>query len=491
MAEKLLVAGAGIAGLGVALAFGGTGHEVTLLDRDPEPPSDSLEDAFTSWERRGATQLRHSHGFLGRLTVLLRDRHPALLEELFANGVRALDFQFGLPPGLREKYKPQPGDEDLKILFSRRTTMELVLRRHVQRFSNVRIVPDTGIHGVLTRRDGSALVAEGLKVEIGGEMQEMRADIVVDASGRNSAFPDWLRAEGLDIREETAPTGILYFTRHYKLLDGAEEPLRDATPLAADLGYIKYGVFMADNRHFSITLATPEIESDLRTMIMRTEIFDAICQTLPGTARWVEQTRSEPVSPIYAMGNLQSVWRHYLKDGEPQVLDFFAVGDAAVRTNPLYGRGCSAGVVHAHVLREVLEANGDARERAKVFDRRTRETLRPFYDTMARQDQQAIRRAHHQRNPAYKPGFRARMAKSFVEDGLVPAIRGDITVLRAFSRGFHMLDDPSNWLKRPEIIATILKFWRMPKAQKAERGYYPPPLGPSRGEMLTRLGIAA
>ncbi|HVP85216.1 MAG TPA: hypothetical protein VMS78_10875 [Rhizomicrobium sp.] len=491
MAENILVAGAGIAGLGVALAFGGTEHEVTLLDRDPEPPGDSLEDAFTSWERRGATQLRHSHGFLGRLTVLLRDRHPALLEELFANGVRALDFQFGIPPHLREKYKPQPGDEDLRILFSRRTTMELVLRRHVQQFANIRVVPDAGIHGILTRRDGSALVAEGIKAEIDGKMQDLRGDIIVDASGRNTAFPDWLRADGIEVREETAPTGILYFTRHYRLLDGAEEPLRDATPLAADLGYIKYGVFAADNRHFSITLATPEIESDLRTMIMRPEVFEAICATLPGTERWVEKTRAEPVSAIYSMGNLQSVWRHYLKDGEPQVLNFFAVGDAAVRTNPLYGRGCSAGVVHAHVLREVLDAEGDTRARAKIFERRTRETLRPFYDAMARQDGVAIRRARHERDANYKPGLRARMAKSFIEEGLVPALRGDLTVLRAFSRGFHMLDDPSHWLKRPEILATILKFWRMSKAQKAAHGYYPPKLGPSRAEMLTKLGIAA
>lgn len=491
MAEKLLVAGAGIAGLGVALAFGGTEHEVILLDRDPEPPEDSLEDAFHSWERRGATQLRHSHGFLGRLTVLLRDRHPALLEELFASGVRALDFQVGIPIPLRAKYKPQAGDEDLRILFSRRTTLELVMRRHVRRFPNVRIIPDAGIHGVLTRRDGSALVADGLKVEIGGEMREMRGDIIVDASGRNSAFPDWLRAEGVEVREESAPAGILYFTRHYKLLDGAEEPLRDPTPLAADLGYIKYGVFAADNRHFSITLATPEIEADLRMAIMRPEVFEAICEALPGTARWVEKARSEAVSPIYSMGNLQSVWRHYLKNGEPQVLNFFAAGDAAVRTNPLYGRGCSAGVVHAHVLREVLEANADPRARAKAFEDRTCETLRPFYDAMARQDRAAIRRAHHERDPSYKPGIRARMAKSFVEDGLVPAIRGDMTVLRAFSRGFHMLDDPTSWMKRPEIIATILKFWRMPKAQKRAAGFYPPVLGPSRTEMLNRLGIAA
>jgi 2-polyprenyl-6-methoxyphenol hydroxylase-like FAD-dependent oxidoreductase len=491
MAEKLLVAGAGIAGLGVALAFGGSAYEVTLLDRDPEPPRDSLEEAFYSWERRGATQLRHSHGFLGRLTVLLRDRHPALLEELYANGVRALDFKFGIPPQLRQTYKPQPGDEDLKILFSRRTTMELVLRRHVQRFANVRIIPNAGIRGILTRRQASAIAADGWKVEIDGDLQDMRGDIIVDASGRNSAVPDWLRADGIALEEETAPTGILYFTRHYRLLDGAEEPQRGATPLAADLGYIKYGVFAADNRHFSITLATPEIESDLRTMIMRPEVFEAVCEALPGTARWIEKTRAEPVTAIYAMGNLKSVWRHYLKDREPQILNFFAVGDAAVRTNPLYGRGCSAGMVHAHVLREVLEADNDPRRRAMAFDKRTRETLRPFYDAMVRQDRIAIRRAEHERDANYKPGLRARMAKSFVEDGLVPALRGDMTVLRAFSRGFHMLDNPSNWMKRPEIMATILKFWRMPKAEKAARGYYPPKLGPSRAEMLARLGIAA
>lgn len=491
MAEKILVAGAGIAGLGVALAFGGSDHRVTLLDRDPEPPDDSLEEAFYSWERRGATQLRHSHGFLGRLTVLLRDRHPALLEELFASGVRNLDFEYGLPPALKGKYRPQPGDEDLKILFSRRTTLELVMRRHIRRFANVEIIPDAGIHGILTRRDASALVADGLKVETRGEMSEMRADIIVDASGRNSTFPDWLQAEGVEVREETAPAGILYFTRHYKLLDGAEEPARDAAPLAADLGYIKYGVFIADNRHFSITLATPEIEENLRMAIMRPEVFEAICDSLPGTARWVEKTRSEAASPIYSMGNLQSVWRHYLKNGEPQILNFFAVGDAVVRTNPLYGRGCSAGMVHAHILGEVLASNSDPRDQARVFDTRTREALRPFYEVMARQDRVAISRAHHERDMNYKPGLRARMTKSFIEDGLVPALRGDMTVLRAFSRGFHMLDDPSNWMKRPEIMMTILKFWRMSKAEKRARGLYPPVLGPSRAEMLTKLGIAA
>src|ERR1041385_6225814 len=64
MREKILVAGSGIAGLGAALALGGGSRDVTILDRDPPPPEGSAEDAFYNWERKGATQLRHSHAFL-------------------------------------------------------------------------------------------------------------------------------------------------------------------------------------------------------------------------------------------------------------------------------------------------------------------------------------------------------------------------------------------------------------------------------------------
>jgi len=47
------------------------------------------------------------------------------------------------------------------------------------------------------------------------------------------------------------------------------------------MGFIKYGVFPADNGCFSITLSVPEIEETLRLAVMRPEIFDRICQLLP------------------------------------------------------------------------------------------------------------------------------------------------------------------------------------------------------------------
>jgi 2-polyprenyl-6-methoxyphenol hydroxylase-like FAD-dependent oxidoreductase len=486
--EHILIAGAGIAGLGAALAFGDGKHRVTVLDRDPAPPDASPEEAFQTWERRGATQLRHSHAFLGRLTTLIARRYPELMKELLANGARIFNYQDALPPTLHDAYVPAAGDDELVFLFSRRTTLELVMRKYASHLPGVEFIADAGVRGLIAQRKKELLVVEGLQVEREGRVEEMRADAVIDATGRNSSFPDWLRAEGCEIAEEESPAGILYFTRHYRLRDGTDEPPRDGTPAAGDLGYIKFGVFVADNRHFSITLAIPEIESDLRMAAMKPEIFESICASIRGAARWTE--RAEPASQIFAMGNLKSVWRRYLKAGEPQALNFFAIGDAALRTNPLYGRGCSAGVVHAHILRDAFHMSENPRTRAIIFERETQKALRSFYETMVKQDIQAIRRAEHERDPNYRPRMKARIAKSFIEDGIVPATRGDLHVSRALSRSFHMLDPPAAWLKDADVMARIMKIWAMPERAKRARGFYPPKFGPNRNEMLARLGLA-
>jgi 2-polyprenyl-6-methoxyphenol hydroxylase-like FAD-dependent oxidoreductase len=489
--ERVLVAGAGIAGLGAALALGDGGRDVVLLDRDPPPPDTSPDDAFQHWERRGATQLRHSHAFLGRLTALIRHKYPDLLDELLAEGTRLLGYADVLPPQIAKAYTPAPGDEDMKLLLSRRTTLELVMRRYAARLPGITFVTNAAVRGILSHRENGKCVVEGLQVERGGVLEDMRADVIVDASGRNTNFPQWFGADGVDIREEASPCGILYFTRHYRLRDGQHEPAQDGSPGGGDLGYIKFAVFIADNRHFSVTLAVPEIETDLRMAIVKPQIFDAICMALPAIARWTDPSRAEPASTVYSMGNLHNTWRHYLKDGVPHVLNFFALGDAAVRTNPLYGRGCSSGVVEAHILREALDATSDPLERARRYERDIEKAIRPYFDSMVKLDLQAIRRAANERNPDYKPRLRARIIKSFAEDGLVPAQRGDVEVSRALSRIFHMLDEPATLFKRPALIARILRIWAMPKARKRALDYYVPPLGPERGEMLSRLGLAA
>ncbi|MBV9046144.1 MAG: FAD-dependent oxidoreductase [Alphaproteobacteria bacterium] len=491
--EHVLVAGSGIAGLGAALAFGGGTRRVTIVDRDPPPPAGSAEEAFYSWERRGATQLRHSHAFLGRLTTLIRERYPDLMAELLHEGTRLFGFEDGLTPTLAQGYVPSKGDEDLKLLFSRRTTLELILRRYTARQVGVTFINDAGVRGPIVRHDDGKLYVDGLKVEHNDAVKEMRADVTVDATGRNTLFPDWLRVEGATIKEDSKPCGILYYTRHYKLRDGQDEPPRGGNepPGGGDLGYIKFGVFIADNRHFSVTLAVPEIESVLRTAIVKPENFDAACLAMPGAARWVDPKRAEPVSRVFSMGELHNVWRHYVKDGVPQALNFFAIGDAAVRTNPLYGRGCSSGVVEAHLLRAALDSSDDPVERALTYEREITKAIRPYYDSMVQLDLQAIRRAQHERDPNYQPGLRARIMKSFTEDALMPAQRGNVDVSRAMSRVFHMLDEPQAMLRNPRVLAGVLGMWATSGAEKKRRGLYPAKMGPDRAGMMKLLNIAA
>lgn len=487
MTEKILIVGAGIAGLGAAMALGGTGREVTVLDRDPPPPDTSVEKAFYEWERKGVTQLRHSHVFLGKLFSLIRDKHPRLLKELMEAGAREISFRDGLPPWLATDYQPEPGDADMSFLFSRRTTLEFVMRRYAQSLPGVTFITEAFVRGVETERDKGALRVVGLTVEKDGVVQHPRAEVVIDASGRYTSFPDWLREKGCTIPEEEEPAGILYYTRHYRLREGASEPDRNGAPGAGDLGYIKYGIFAADNRHFSLTLAVPEIETEMRKIVVRPETFDRIAALMPGAGRWTDPARAEPVSKVFSMGNLKSVWRDYVPSGKPEVLGFFAIGDSTVRTNPLYGRGCSSGIMQAHALAEALAQTPDAAERARTFEARLKADIRPFYDAMVKQDLQAIRRAENEQKPDYKPSFKSRMIKSFAEDGIGPATRSDIRVLRALMRPFNMLEAPTLWLKNLDVVGRVLWTWAKPKSWKQK--YYPPSLGPKRDEMLKELAI--
>lgn len=488
MSEKILIVGAGIAGLGAAMALGGTGREVTVLDRDPPPPDTSVEKAFYEWERKGVTQLRHSHVFLGKLFSLIRDKHPRLLQDLFKAGAREQKFSDGLPPELTARYEPEPADNDLSILFSRRTTLEFVMRRYAQSLPGVTFEPESLVRGIHSERDGDGhLRVTGLSVERNGIVSDRHADVVIDASGRFTVFPDWLRAQGSTIPEEEEPAGILYYTRHYRLRDGASEPPRDGVPGAGDLGYIKYGIFNADNRHFSLTLAVPEIETEVRKVVVRPETFDKIASLLPGAGRWTDPARAEPVSKVFSMGNLKSVWRDYVPAGKPEVLGFFAIGDATVRTNPLYGRGCSSGIMQAHALAETLDETKDPSARAIEFEARLKKEIRPFYDAMVKQDLQAIRRAENEQKPDYKPSLKGRIIKSFAEDGIGPATRSDIRVLRAIMRPFNMLEHPTLWLKNLGIVSRVLWTWAKPKSWKKK--FYPPSLGPKRDQMLKELAI--
>ncbi|HYD45724.1 MAG TPA: FAD-dependent oxidoreductase [Phenylobacterium sp.] len=486
--DEVLVVGAGMAGLFAALSLAPTGRRILVLERDGPPPEGDADQAFETWHRRGVGHLRHSHAFLARLRTVIRDEHPQLLADLMAAGCREIGFSDMLTEQHKPAYRPEPEDADLVILTSRRTTLELVMRRYVERLPNVELRP-----GVWARRllleDGPPPKVRGVLAETAEGEVEIPATVVVDAAGRTSQLVEQLIEAGAAIEEESETAGILYFTRHYRLRPGASEPPRGKRPASGDLGYLKFGVFPGDGGCFSITIAVPEIEMELRQSIVRPETFDAVCREMPGLVPWLAPDVSEPVSKVFGMGDLHSRWREFAPRGEAAAYGFFPMGDALVRTNPLYGRGCSFAAVQAGLLRAALDETPFPGERLTTYARLIREELRPYYLDMRRQDRAAIRRARQALTPNHRSTLRSRMLKSFAEDGVAIAVRSDVALMRAAMRGFHMLEHPSAWLKRPENMAKVLRHWATPRAAKADA--YPLKPGPARSELMAAVGLDA
>lgn len=487
MNERVLVIGAGMAGLWTALALAPTGREVTLLERDPPPPQGGADEAFDRWTRRGVGHLRHSHAFLARLRLIIRDQHPNLLAELQTAGCRDLGFEGGLTDIHKRSYTPDPVDNDLAVLTSRRTTLELVMRRYVERQPNVTIRSGAFVRELLLGVDAVPTVI-GVVIEDASGRRELSADFVVDSAGRTSDAIEQLREAGAVIPEESEDCGILYYTRHYRLNPGVTEPERGEAPLTGDLEYLKFGVFPGDNGCFSITLCVPEIEEELRKKIVDPAIFDACCASLPGLTPWIDPATATPISRVFGMGDLHSRWRDFAPQGKAAVLGFFPVGDSLVRSNPLYGRGCSFAAVSAHLLRDALQMFEDPAARLEAYQRRIGAELRPHHDAMRDADRSAIRRARQVLTPDHQPNLKSRITKRFLEDGVAIAIRSDIDLFRAALRGFHMLEDPQAWLKRPKNLAKVVGYWARGKTRNAEA--YRPRGGPEREAMLRGLGLS-
>jgi 2-polyprenyl-6-methoxyphenol hydroxylase-like FAD-dependent oxidoreductase len=457
---QVVVVGAGVGGLGAALALSRQGHDVTVVERDRTPLPHNPDEAF-EWDRRGAPQVRHSHAMLARLRLLLRDRFPDVLSALYDAGVTDWPLTDKLPPTIDDP-SPQPGDDELVMLACRRTTFEWVLRRtvlaapHVRLLDGVAVDALVGAHGVVT----------GVHTDAG----TFDADVVVAANGRRGDVPSWLADVGVECPEIEEDTGIIYLSRFYRLREGAETP-DQIGPIGGDLGYLKYATFIGDNRTFSVTFAIPVDDAELRAKLLDPETFERAGAVLVATQPWVDAARAEPITPVHVMAKLLN--RHRRFDG---VLGFHAVGDAHTCTNPLYGRGCSLAMVQATLLADAVAEHGhDAAARAETYEAASAEHIEPWYHAAVMADRDG-------RGEIGDEDPRAFM-RNVMRDGLAPAMRTDQRVFRAFLRTFNLLTTPDALLRDGELITRIVEVYNDRDNRPPE-----PELGPpSRADFIAQL----
>jgi 2-polyprenyl-6-methoxyphenol hydroxylase-like FAD-dependent oxidoreductase len=487
-AKHVIIVGGSVTGLGAALALSADGHRVTILERDATPMPASHVEAFEQWDRRGSPQVRHSHALLGRLYCLIRDHAPDLLEKLRACGAEELPM-IELARRTQPDLVAEPGDENATLLACRRITFEYVLRRHVLDSGRVAFrdgVEVTGLDAV-PGVDGAPPLVRGVKlVRPDGTRETLRADLVVDASGRRSKLADWLEAVGAPRPvEHSEPCGIFYSSRFYRIKPGVTPP-QLSNGLGQDLGYLKIGLFPGDANIFSLTLAASPDDDVLRGLL-RLRGFERAAAALPFVRDWVDPTVSEPVSDVHGMSNLRNTRRFLVQNGEPLALGVVAIGDALIHTNPIAGRGCSLGWVSAFLLAESLrKAPDDLRQLALELDAGVTREIVPWYELQLQQDRDAIevdamqRRGEDPLQIERPDGSQDPKAftRSLLREGLGHALRDDVNVLRAFMKVMNLLEPPQDLLKKPEIFQSVLSAW-------SDRHNRPPlAVGPTRSEMI-------
>ena len=481
--QDIAVIGGGMAGMLAALVLARDGHRVTVYERDDTDLPDTADEAFDEWDRRGAPHARQSHALLARLRRFLRMRAPDVLEELLAQGATELSVERILPPDIEDR-APRPGDEDLVLLCCRRLTIEWVLRKAVPAEPGITWRGGVGVAGLLAD-EATVPEVRGVRLDDGSTVE---ADLVVIGGGRNSQVLDWIAELGGAVQpiEEQSEAGIVYLSRFYRLNEGRELPLLTKDGAGGDLGYLAFAGFYGDNQTFSVTFGVPTTDREMMSALRDEDSWEAAIRALTPLAPWTEDGLAEPITGVESMARLRNRVRRFVVEDEPVVTGLVVIGDAALATNPWYGKGCSSAGIAAEALSNALVAHGrDRTALAHAMDHAVRTELEPHYTLACRQDADRMK-LHAAMHSGSEPDAMAAATRDFVVHGLLPATRTDPDVFRSFFRSFNMLDAPDALMSDPAVLAGAMKAL----AAKDERPPAPS-LGPPREELLAVMAAAA
>lgn len=360
---RVVIIGAGPAGLFAGAGLARRGHEVVAVERDPGPAADG------SWPRLGVMQFHHAHAFRNQVVEALRCELPDAMRRWVAAGAEPAELQL-------------PGGHRLPMgVRSRRATFEGALR------AAALDQPGFGVRrghadGVTSRRGRAA----GVRID----GAELPADLVIDASGRAGRATRSLRPAVTS----GGPCGIAYVDRQYQLHPGADPgPMRSPIAWQASFDGYQAILFMHERGIFSVLLVRRADDRDL-AQLRHEDAFTAACQAIPGLAEWVDPGRARPVTPVLPGGPLLNAYRGQTgPDGRLALPGLVFVGDAVATTTPTFGRGVTTTLLQAQRLLQLIDEHGtDAAAVGESFDAWCAEWIKPWVDDHVHMDEATRRR---------------------------------------------------------------------------------------------------
>lgn len=470
--QHVAIIGAGIGGLMSALALNRHGIEVDLFERDPAPNHNVEPENSWDWLRKGVPQSLHPHFFMGRLRVLLEENYPELVAQLFAAGADESRLQDYVYPPLAHRISAAEDDSQLSTINCRRTTFEMTVRHYVESLSDITIHNQAKVVG-LDISPGDPIEVTGVQIETDGVVQTLSVDAVIDASGRFSKLVQSLKDAGADIQEDQRDSGIWYFTRHYRIKPGQSFPDVFGLP-GAQFEDFTVGALPADNGYFTVTFQVYREDKALASALRDPDHFQTVAEGTNQVAPWVDPDRAQPTSNVHGFGQMDSFWRKTVIDDQPTVLNYFPVGDACLRSNPKYGRGCTWSTLAAHDLSDLLAEDATPADRVRRYEQALEDAFRRDWLTMRdidRSTERAFEVAMGKRAPSLSERISQRV-QYFVNEAILlePALFRDLW------RGYNGLQNMDKWSRNPKNWVRLIRAWH-------QRRMHGPLLDSQRGRL--------
>lgn len=362
-----IVIGGSITGMLAARVLADHFERVTVIERDQVPD----EPGF----RKGVPQSRHIHLLLLRGKQILEQLFPGLVSDLIMAGAPEVDFvadakrfspAAGWGPRFPSKFALAPCSREL---------LEWAIRRHLVANPTITYRAGYEVRELIASADRSSVVGVQMHARTPDAAPQpataLYADLVVDASGRDSRTPRWLESMGYVAPATTKVNSFLgYASRYYDIPQEVRADWKILWVLSNPPATTRTGGILPVERNrwmvsmFGAAHDYPPTDEAGFLEFARGLAHPAIYDVL---------RRSTSLSPIYGYRRTENVLHHYERlPRQPERL--IVIGDAVSAFNPFYAQGMTIMAIAAQLLDRCLheqrrQANGELTGFAQRFQR--------------------------------------------------------------------------------------------------------------------------
>jgi flavin-dependent dehydrogenase len=430
---RAVVVGASLAGLVAARVLRDHFDEVLVVERDHVPHGPEA--------RSGVPQSKHIHVLLVRGAQILEELFPGFRDELIGGGAPTVDWPsevLWLAPAGWVQRTGTP----FQLISPSRDFLDWTVRTRVLAHDGVRLIDGNDAIGLMAAAPRSRVTGVTVRSRADGTKTELEADLVVDASGRNSHASEWLGTLGYPPPRESVVNAFLgYSSRVYEPPDGIEADWKAIVLTSRPPDSKRAGVlFPLNGGLWHVTLVgtghdyPPTDESG----------FIEFARTLRSPILHDVLADARPVTSISGYRRTENQLRHFERMGSfPD--GFVVLGDAASAFNPVYAQGMSVAGLSGLVLQSWLRGGGPS----ATFQRRLAKAVATPWLLATSED------FRFPTTVGGRPNVVTRLMHRYIDRVIAVATVDDV-VLDTFIGVVHLIRPPSA-LFHPAIAARVLR----------------------------------